>query len=236
MKTLIPVLLAAAGAAVAAAQPAPLSPATLLKIRSMAPLFDGRTLDGWIPDPARKGGQPYWTVRHGAICSTGAGRGVLYTRGDYSRYRIIFEVRHVSGRPDHQPCVLVFCRRPPGPAAKGLDALGAIQFQVPNGGHWDYRPGHNDAGKDFSRPVRTRYDDHAWAQVEILVDAAKGVVRMAVAQPVGTRGVENLDFANPAAGRPGPFALQIHNGGLFDEYRDLRIEVNPADERLITAE
>ena len=52
----------------------------------------------------------------------------------------MFTMRHVSGNPDHQACVLIFCSRPQ-PGEKPLDALGGIQFQVPNGGHWDYRPG-----------------------------------------------------------------------------------------------
>jgi len=176
-----------------------------------------------------------WVVKDGAIASTGAGRGVVYTAKDYSNYRIIFNIRHVSGKPDHQPCVLFFCSRP-APGEKGLDALGGIQFQVPNGGHWDYRPGFNKGGNGFTIPVKTKYDNHEWSQVEILVNAKNGTARMAVAQSVGTRGVENLDYNNAEAGKTGPFALQMHNGGLFDEYKDIRIELDPTDDKLITTE
>lgn len=176
-----------------------------------------------------------WIVKDGAIASTGSGRGVIYTRGDYTRYRLVFSIRHVSGNPDHQPCVLVFCQRPAA-GELGLDALGGIQFQVPNGGHWDYRPGHNNGGSSFVNPQKPKYDNHVWSQVEILVDARAGTARMAVAQPAGTRGVENLDFKEAAAGRTGPIALQMHNAGLFDEFKDIRIEVDPADDKLITAE
>jgi hypothetical protein len=28
----------------------------------------------------------------------------------------------------------------------------------------------------------------------------------------------------------------MHNGGLFDEYRNVRVEVDPKEDRLITAE
>jgi hypothetical protein len=72
--------------------------------------------------------------------------------------------------------------------------------------------------------------------VEILVNAKTGAARMAVAQPVGSRGIEVLRFNDPAAGKPGPIAWQMHNAGLFDEYRDVRIEVDPKDDRLITVE
>lgn len=174
-----------------------------------------------------------WVVKDGALASTGAGRGVIYTREDFSHYRVVFQVRQIAG--NHVPGVLVFGQRP-APGELGLDALGAIQFQVPRGGHWDYRPGINQAGEKFTRPVRIGFDLKQWAQVELLVNAKTGRARMAVAQPVGSKAVEILDFDDLAAARPGPFALQMHNAGLFDEFRDLRIELDPKDERLITTE
>ena len=174
-----------------------------------------------------------WVVKDGAMASTGAGRGVMYTKGDYSNYRIVFEMREISG--NHQPCVLLFCTRP-SDGEKGLDALGGIQFQVPNGGHWDYRPGFNKGGTGFTNPTKTKFNNHEWSQVEILVNAKNGTARMAVAQPVGTRGIVNLVYTNAEAGKTGPFALQMHNGGLFDEYRNVRVEVDPQEDKLITAE
>src|SRR5205823_11026955 len=98
-----------------------------------------------------------WTVKDGAMASTGVGRGVIYTAKDYARFRLMFTMRHVSGNPDHQACILIFCSRPQG-GEKVLDALGGIQFQVPNGGHWDYRPGmNNNGGAEFTTVNKTRY-------------------------------------------------------------------------------
>lgn len=174
-----------------------------------------------------------WTVKDGAMASTGGGRGVIYTEKDYTRYRLIFTMRHVSGKPDHAPCVLVFGQRP-SPGERGLDALGGIQLQPPNGGHWDYRPGHNNGGTAFKQSdPRTNFDSHEWHQVEILVDARTGTARMAVAQPVGSRGIENLTFSEATAGRTGPIAWQMHNAGLFDEFKDVRIEIDPPDDHLL---
>src|SRR6266404_6239225 len=208
----------------------PLSPATLEKIGKMTALFDGKTLDGWQYETDA------WVVRDGAMASTGAGRGVIYTKDDYGHFRLIFKVRHVSGQPDHQACVLIFCTRPPE-GQKGLDALGGIQFQVPNGGHWDYRPGHNNSGgSEFQGVPHPKFDPHEWSQVELLVNAQTGAARMAVAQPLGTRAVEVLDFNEPTAGKAGPLAWQMHNKGLFDEYKDVRIEPEPKAERLLTTE
>ncbi len=179
-----------------------------------------------------------WIVKDGAMASTGAGRGVIYTARDYSHYRLIFSLRHLAtapGQGDHQPCVLIFCARPPDDG-NGPDALGGIQFQAPNGGHWDYRPGINKAGTGFTNPAKPRFANREWCQVEILVNANDGTARMAVAQKVGTRTVENLAFRDAAAGKPGPIAWQMHNAGLFDEFKDVRVEIDPPEDRLITTE
>lgn len=175
-----------------------------------------------------------WLVKDGAMASTGSGRGVIYTAKDYSRYRLMFTMRHVSGMPDHQACVLIFCTRPPAEEMP-LDALGGIQFQVPNGGHWDYRPGKNTAGgPEFTTVTKTQFDVHSWSRVEILADAEKGTARMAIAQPPGSKAVEVLDFNDASAGKAGPIAWQMHNAGLFDEYKDVTIEEDPKDDNLIT--
>lgn len=175
-----------------------------------------------------------WVVKNGALASTGAGRGVLATRQSFGRYRIIFDMRHVSGSPDHQACVLVFCTAPTE-GEKPLDALGGIQFQVPDGGSWDYRKGHNNGGKgEFNRLIKPTFNNHEWSRVEILVDPPTGTGRMAVAQPVGSKAVEVLDFKDESAGQRGPFALQMHNRGLFDEYTNIAIEADPKTDDLIT--
>ncbi len=168
-------------------------------------------------------------ARDGVLASTRAGRGVIFTARDYENYRLVFQVRQETGPQfDHYPGVLLFCQRPPA-GEPGLDALGGIQFAVPSAGHWDYRPGMNHSGDHFRRPLRLRYDVGEWAQVEILVNGKAGTARMAIAQPVGTRAIEVLGFNDPAAARRGPIALQMHNARLFDEYKNLRIEVDPAE-------
>ncbi len=195
--------------------------------------LDRMLLEDAFPSELLKASVSGWIVKEGAIASTGAGRGVLYTTEDFGGFRLIFTMRHVSGDPDHQACVLIFCTRPQ-PEQIPLDALGGIQFQVPKGGHWDYRPGHNNAGgTEFTLVNKPDYDPHQWSRVEILADASTGAARMAVAQPLGAKALEILDFKDPSAGRVGPIALQMHNAGLFDEYKDIVIDTSPTDE-LIT--
>jgi hypothetical protein len=198
--------------------------------------FDGKTLEGW--KLSMKGTNTMdltnaWTVKDGAMASLGAGRSAIYTRAEYGNYRLIFKLRHVSGQPDHQACVLIYCTAP-AEGEPALDALAGIQFQPPKGYTWDYRPGKNNDGKAlFTHLPRPKFDEHEWSEVELLVNT-NGTARLAVAQPVGTKAVEELDFNDPTAGKRGPIALQMHNKGLFDEYKDLHIEVDPTENNLIT--
>ena len=191
-------------------------------------------LEDAYPADLAQSSETGWIVKDGAMASTGSGRGVIYTERDFGRFRLTFTMRHVSGSPDHQACVLFFCTRPTGDE-KPLDALAGIQFQVPPGWHWDYRPGkNNDGGAEFSPVTKANFDPHQWSQVEILADATTGRARLAVAQPPGAKAVEVVSFNDPTAGKAGPIALQMHNAGLFDEYKDLTIEVNPEEDRLLT--
>lgn len=216
-----------------------MSKATLDKITRMTPIFDGKTLDGWKASVKGTNAADItkaWTVRDGAMSSLGEGRGVLQTTQEYGNYRLVFTMRHVGGPPsDHRACVLIYCTAPTE-GQPTLDALGGIQFQPPNGGSWDYRPGKNNSGKGlFTRLAHPKYDEHKWFQVEMLVNT-NGTARMAVAQPVGTKAYEVLVFKDPAAGKHGPIAWQMHNKGLFDEYKDVRVETDPKGDKLITVE
>jgi hypothetical protein len=234
-KNILPIaLLLAAIATLHAGEPAQLSKATRDRIEKMTPLFDGKTLDGWIAVPDGS-----WTVKEGLLSSLGAGRGVMYTKNEYGRYRLIYLLRHAGveeGSKDHYAGVLFFCAAPPA-SEKGLDTLGGIQLGPPNGGGWDYRPGKNNNGQEFfTRLANPKFNLKEWSQIELLVNAETGTARMAAAQPVGTKAVEVMRFQDQTAGRKGPFAWQMHNKGLLDEYKEIRIEVDPKDDKLITVE
>jgi len=191
-------------------------------------------LEDAYPAELAKSAATGWVVKDGVMASTGAGRGVMYTAKDYKRYRLMLTMRHVSGKPDHPACILIFCTRPQ-PGEMPLDALGGIQFDVPGGGRWDYRPGmDNDGGAEYTTLSKPPFNVHEWSRIELLVDATTGTARMAVAQPTGSKAVEVLDFKNATAGRVGPIALQMHNAGLFDEYKDVSIELDPKEDTLIT--
>jgi hypothetical protein len=186
---------------------------------NLVSMFDGKTLDGWTPSRADG-----WTVQDGAIHGTGAGRGwIFYNTKQVGTFRWIFTERQVAG--DHAPTVLIW-----GTTQQPyLDALGGIQFQPPNGGHWDYRPGHNNGGGSlFQQLPHDKIDVHAWSQCELIGNMSTGTARMACCPLTPSastcKATEVLRFHDPTAGRVGPLAIQVHNSGITDEYRNLYVE------------
>ena len=190
---------------------------------NLVSMFNGTDLTGWT---AAKPGQ--FTVKSHTIHSTGTGRGWLYySPTQVGSFRWIFNVRQVKG--NHAPTVLIW-----GTTDPIRDALSAIQFQPPNGGHWDYRPGHNNGGgKLFTSLPHPKWDRKKWAQCEIIGNQATGVAKMACCPlPSGAttcRGVPVLEFKDLTAARVGPLAIQIHNKGIQDEYRSLWFDPAPAN-------
>jgi hypothetical protein len=185
---------------------------------NLVSMFDGTTLDGWTSSQTGA-----WSVTGGAIHGNGTGRGwIYYNKSQVGSFRWIFNVRQVKG--NHAPTVLVW-----GTTTPIRDALSAIQFQPPNGGHWDYRPGKNNGGGSlFTKLPHPKWSSKNWSQCEIVGNQTTGVARMACC-PLTTgattcKAVEVLDFKDPTAGRVGPLAIQIHNKGINDEYKSLYVE------------
>jgi hypothetical protein len=185
----------------------------------MTKIFDGVGLSNWEMCPANS-----WVVKDGVMASTGAGRGYIATKPDYGDFRLIFSLRQVSG--NHQPCILLFGKRPPP-----NNALGAIQIQPPNGYTWDYRVGKNNSGGSlFTKVAHPAMSANNWNQCEVLVKGSTGEARMACCTLTGTtpcKASEVVRFKDATlAGTKGPVAWQMHNGGIHDEYKDAYVQEN----------
>jgi Domain of Unknown Function (DUF1080) len=197
---------------------------------NLVSMFNGTDLTGWTSSASG-----LWTVTNGAIHGNGSARGWIYYNRQVGTFRWIFDVRQISG--DHQPTVLIW-----GTTNPIRDALSAIQFQPPNGGHWDYRPGHNNGGSGlFTQVPHTKLDIHQWSQCELIGNMTTGVAKMACGQLTGSatticNAVEVLDFKDVTAGQVGPLAIQVHNSGIHDEYKGLYLEspVVTAPDQFIT--
>ena len=189
-------------------------------------IFDGTqaSLDGWAMVPAGS-----WLLKDGAMVHNGAGRGYTYAKDpkyDCNHCRILFSLKP-GGTGGHAPTVLIFNTRAPE-GQKGLDALGGIQFQPPNGGHWDYRPGKNTAGAGFSKVGGPGPAVNGWYLCEMIVNAETSEAKMACG------GKDVLHYKEPTAGKVGPWAIQTHNKGITDAYKDIQVEEGLTDDKYMT--
>ena len=95
-------------------------------------------------------------------------------------------------------------------------------------GNSNYRPGHNNDGKKIFKEIKhTRVNQNQWAQCEIIANHETGVAKMACCNVKGAdpcKATEVLDLNDKTAARVGPIAIQIHNGGIHDEYEGLYLE------------
>ena len=188
-------------------------------------IFDGTSLSGWIQVPAAS-----WSIVAGAMHSLGPARGFIYTTNTYGDFRFIFTSRLVTDPANHLPCVLFWGDSPT------KDALTAIQIQPPNGYMWDYRTTSPTANQSPDR-YETRFShpamvDTQWSQCEMLANRAAGTMRFACCQLTGTapcKAAEVVDFKDPTAGLVAPLALQVHNAGMIEEFKDLYVESPVAD-------
>ena len=179
-------------------------------------LFDGKTLNGWSGDPA------IWSVKDGAIRGvTEHGGQLILTSGDYSDFRLILQSRLVSEKNHLGVCFW-------GERKTDWGYGECILVIPPTGGMWDYHPGKK--GPLREKLPHPDVDPHVWHESEILAHLKTGTIRMAV------NGVEVTRYTDEDATRlrKGPIGLQIHAGASEVEYKDIRIEIDPKEDRLLT--
>jgi hypothetical protein len=207
------VLLLACAHKGAAPLPAPAAPAAL---PPMSSLFDGRTLNGWEGDPV------IWSVRDGAIDGVAEHGGrLIYTKGDYTSFRLILQSRMMSEREHLGVCFW-------GDRLPDFNYGQCILVIPPSGGMWDYHPGKK--GPPHESLPHPKLDPRVWHTTEILADYRTGTIRMAV------NGIEVTRYKDSDLTRlhKGPIGLQIHANASEVQYKDLRIEVDPKEARLLT--
>jgi hypothetical protein len=193
---------------------APTAPAA--SAPTLLPLFDGSSLAEWQGDPA------LWAVRDGAIAGVAEKGGrLIYTRGDYADFRLILQSRLVSDGNHLGVCFW-------GARLPDFGYGDCILVIPPSGGMWDYHPGRRSPPRQTL--VQAKFDPHQWHTTEILAHIKTGEVRMAV------NGVEVVRYKDidPSRLKKGPIGLQIHAGVSQVQYRDVKIEIDPRDDRLTT--
>jgi hypothetical protein len=180
-------------------------------------LFDGMSLKGW------KGNSTFWSVKDGAIRgATDDTRGeLLLTDGDFGDFRLILMSRLVSESNHLGVCFW-------GERRTDFRYGDCVLVIPPHGGMWDYRPGKGSPPRE--NIPHTKADPHQWHETEVLGRIQTGTLRMAV------NGIEIVRYKDEDPGRlkRGPIGLQIHSGASIVEYKDIEVEIDPKEDRLIT--
>ena len=147
---------------------------------SLDSIFDGKDLAGWGQKPA---GSFIVNTNDAAIQVSGKARGFAFTGAKYTSYRVLYSVRQITHL--HWPCALFFGFN------TNLDAMGGIQFQLPNNSAWDYRPGKNE--DPHTEGLITSYgkvpnlqQTGVWYRCEILVNQSTGTADSAAGPDDGT--------------------------------------------------
>ncbi|MES2439956.1 MAG: DUF1080 domain-containing protein [Verrucomicrobiota bacterium] len=191
-------------------------------------IFDGKSFEGWDADPST------WSIEDGAMRGVGGSSRLAYTKTDYGSFRLIFTSRMNPVKGDHLG-ILFWGNRPTNSAKPMIDNAGWLQFMPPFGGMWDYHPPqHKNLPHETLTPAPK--DSAVWHTTEMLCNLEKGTLRAAV------DGVEIVRYTHPRPGErtdpeqriiPGPIGMFRHGGGT-SEYKDIYVEANPKEDKLLT--
>jgi hypothetical protein len=179
----------------------------------MTKIFDGVSLDDW---ECIKGA---WEVKDGAMWGHYGGEDLCRTKADYSTFRIVFN-ENGGGSNNHM----------------GFGFWGdhgprygrALVVIPPSGAIWDYNPPekmHTMGVGSANNPIK-----HQWHQVEIIANRTTGEVLTAVNGKL----VSSHKDTRLAVRKHGPIGFQDHGGASNQFYRDIYIENEPKEFKLLT--
>ena len=191
-------------------------------------IFNGENFEGWEADPST------WSITNGAMRGVGGTSRLAFTKKDYGRFRLIFTARMNPVNRDHLG-ILFWGDRPKDVAKPKIDNAGWLQFMPPHGAMWDYHPPqHRNLPHETLAAGSTDFTQ--WTTTEMLCNLEQGTLRAAV------DGVEIVRYTHPTPGErtdpekrilAGPIGMFRHGGGA-SEYKDIYLEANPKEDKLIT--
>jgi hypothetical protein len=174
-------------------------------------IFDGKTLTGWNPCDASR-----WSVKDGAIDGDGSGNNFCQTADDHDTFRLTGKSRMVRDPSNHAGICFW--------GNRGSNGGGCLQITPVSGSLWDYGGGGGVRTNPRTRP----YDK--WNFFELLVDLKTGKVDIAVEGQV----YPTYTDRRLGSRKKGPIGLQLHSGSNEVQYKDLALEDNPTEMRLLT--
>jgi hypothetical protein len=152
-----------------------------------------------------------WSVKDGTIDGTGTGNSFCSTADNHDTFRLTGKSRVVQDPANHAGICFW------GPPGK------CLQITPVSGSLWDYRGG----GEVRTLP-RTR-DYMKWNFFELLVDAKTGNIDMTV------EGHAFPTYVDKKGHPTNPIGLQLHAKPNEVQYKDLALEDNPKEMKLLTA-
>jgi hypothetical protein len=179
-------------------------------------IFDGQTWDGWEHDSDN------WTIVDGAMRGFGKGARAAYTKADYGSFRLVVTSRMSPVNKDH----LGILFWGPRPEHGSIAFTRNLQVQPPHGAMWDY---FENVALKREEVVPGSRDYESWHTTEILANLPKGSLRVAV----DGREISRYADKDPTRLTKGPIGMQKHGSG-GSEYKDIFVEADPTDERLVT--
>ena len=186
-------------------------------------LFNGKDLDGW------EGHSKYWSVVDGVIVGKNTEKvavsNYLVTKKKYSDFRLTAKVKLVTSEMHSG---IAFWGRLAPEKGDPYTYMGHLVMFPSGWGMYDlYR--RNSLPVD-AKPAKAVGKQHDWNDLEIL--ATKNRVR------VGVNGSAVVDFTdpNPELVAEGPIGLQLHSNTVPQEvhFKDLKLEVSPKEDKLLT--
>ena len=152
----------------------------------------------------------------------GKGERAAFTTSDHGDFRLIVTARMAPRNNDH----LGILFWGPRPEAGSLKLERSLQVQPPHGAMWDYFENHNPPHETIAPGTR---DFEVWHVTEVLAHLETGTLRVAV----DGREIVRYTDKDPARLARGPIAMQKHGKG-GSEYKDIFLEVDPAEDKLLT--
>lgn len=179
----------------------------------MTKIFNGVNLDGWECLPAAFG------VKDGAMWAHYSGEDLCRTKQDYSYFRVVFNEH--GGMSDNHMGFGFW-------GDHGPRYGNALVVIPPSGAIWDYvkpeRMVTNGVGS-ANNPIK-----HTWHQVEIIANRATGEVLTAV----NGKQVSAIKDTRLNMRKHGPIGFQDHGGASNHYYRDIYVEDQPKEFKLLT--
>ena len=187
-----------------------------LKDGAFVPLFNGKDLTGWKPDPKYPDD---WKVENGVLVGRGPGKHHLYSeRGDYTDFHIRANVRISAGGNSGIYFRSSFCERAPGRVGPG-----GYEAQIyPTGKREEPKTGSLMGGKAPSPVTPAAAGAGEWFTLEVIAQGNRSRIRV--------NGKETADSTDPTYTR-GHLALQVWDGDKADvtkvEFKSIEIKELP---------